>query len=105
MIKETARSEDGRELTITKHDELADFEAIVAAVIGHFDGEVVKRVEAWPLGEFSVFIKCAGELVDVVFDEAWGISIRAESESPKILQSIADFLESYLPKYRVPGAS
>jgi len=66
----------------------------VAAAVGHFDGEVIKRIEAWPLGEFSVRVNCDGELVSIDFDEALGISSRAESANPKTLQAIANFLDS-----------
>jgi hypothetical protein len=99
--KETSYSETGRKLMILHHEKLTDFEAIVAAMIDHFDAEVLKRLDGSPIGILSAQIKCQGELVDVVFDEACGIDIRLERDNPSLVQLIADFLDGYLPKYRL----
>jgi hypothetical protein len=104
MTKETSRSDDGRKLMITRYEEIGDFEAIVAAIVDHFAGEAVQRTEVLALGQLSVLIECRDEVLDVVFDEAWGISIRTEVESSSLLQLIADFLDSYLPKNRAPAS-
>lgn len=100
VAKETSYSEDGRKLMIVQHDDLADFEGIVAAMVVHFDGEILKRLDGRPIGTLEALLKCKGELVDVVWDEAWGIDIRLEKDNPTLLQLIADFLDCYLPKYR-----
>lgn len=100
MAKETSCSETGRTLMLLHHEELADYEAIVAAMIDYFDGQLLGTLDGSPVGMLVARIRCKSELIEVVWDEAWGITVRMERDNPTLLRLIADFLDGYLPKYR-----